>query len=166
MGADVTCIEIFNTFINTLIGGALVALAFKANEIAKASKEANAMRLSDGERASFLRNFEKVSHSHGLVLQKGRGTAESWALLNAARLQASIELPEDVIAYITNFQDMIAESMCLYSFYYDEQGQPRNMDKHEERDRKIKEHGELLKEMMKLRPHEIYRQHLEVKKHT
>lgn len=159
-------ISAFETFFSTIIGviGIFISVAlFKiANsnyKLAQEEKRSREQRISADEKQVFRDVYEKITRALGLSLVNFHVTNEAHKLFWQARDRARLELPEEIQRYTQEIFDLMHNAWNINTSYL---GSSENggLPKGDDRNRKSKEHTELMTKLSKIKPSEIFSKYL------
>ncbi|TVQ81636.1 MAG: hypothetical protein EA357_12190 [Micavibrio sp.] len=148
-------LEIIKLLVDIFIGGALVAVAWQANKIAKNQSE----KMSIEEKQVYRDNYQKISKAIGLIIRDGGVPQEVIALSWQAVDEAELLLPEDIVRYLKEVQGKIFDFNMLKARMYDNQGRP-NSAAQENWNELVDQDIELLKFFCNTKPVNVYRKYI------
>lgn len=120
-------------------------------------------KLSPEERKIFGEVYKMISDAKNLVFTQGVVRDEAHGLFWKARDRARLELPEDVQEYAQALFDKMHRAYILIHndlASSDKGGYPAQSD---ERKRSSKEHSDLIGQIIKEQPHEVFAPYMRVK---
>lgn len=153
-------IEAADSFFGLLISIALFFVAYQANKISTEQHKSLKYKISEEERKIFRSNYQMLTEGLGHVLREGMVNDEAKNLFWQVRDQARLELPKDIQDYTQKIFDLMWNAyMDHYHKIYDKQGNAIN---HPERSAAIKRESEIISQLIKLKPSEIYSKYMRV----
>lgn len=153
-------IEAADSLFGLLISIGLFCIAYQANKISKEQHNRLRYKISEDEREIFRSNYTRLTEGLGHVMREGRVKDEAKNLFWQVRDQARLELPKEIQDYTQKIFDLMWEAYIdYYHKIYDGDGQPVN---HPERSEAIKRNTEIVLELIRLKPSELYSKYMKV----
>lgn len=145
-------ITLLDVLVNLIIGLALFWVAFKANNIAKATQESSKQKLEAHERQIVKDNYVKLLKAIETAIASGVVKNESMFQFWEVNQSSKIELPEELHGFVESVVKIAEQSWIAYTYAYDHEGNAINMDKTDRSEKlktasdKVQDLWELLKE--------------------
>jgi len=153
-------IEAADSLFGLLISVGLFCIAYQANKISNEQHNKLRYKMSEDEREIFRSNYKMLTEGLGHVMRDGRVKDEAKNLFWQARDQARLELPKEIQDYTQRIFDLMWEAYIdYYHKIYDGDGQPVN---HPERSEAIRRNGEIVLELIRLNPSDLYSKYMKV----
>lgn len=151
-------IEAADSLFGLLISIGLFCIAYQANKISKEQHNKLRYKINEDEREIFRSNYKMLTEGLGHVMRDGRVKDDAKNLFWQARDQARLELPTEIQDYTQKIFDLMWEAYVdFYHKIYDGEGQAI---KHPERSDAIKRNNEIVLELIRLKPSEVYSKYM------
>lgn len=153
-------IDAADSLVGLLISIGLFCIAYQANKISKEQHDRLRYKIGEDERKIFRSNYNRLTEGLGHVMRDGIVKDEAKDLFWQVRDQARLELPKEIQDYTQKIFDLMWEAYTdYYNKIYNGDGQTIN---HPDRRVAIKRNSEIVLELIRLKPSELYSKYMKV----